>query len=135
MYIMRNFSQLIGKSQELLELPLAELEAMIGADELNVKSEEIVWETVLKWIDFDPENRKPHIVELMKNIRLGLLETQFFLEKVKDHPYVARNEACRPVIIETLRYLDDKGEVIILNVLREPNFSLVTKIKQNAGNK
>ncbi|EEB15077.1 conserved hypothetical protein [Pediculus humanus corporis] len=107
MYIMRNFSQLMNKSQELLELPLEELKAMIGADELNVKGEEIVWETVLKWIEFDVDNRKPFIVELMRNIRLGLLETQFFLEKVKDHPYVAGNEACRPVIIETLRFLYD----------------------------
>jgi len=26
---------------------------------------------------------------------------------VKDHPYVAGNEACRPVIIETLKFLYD----------------------------
>lgn len=112
---MRNFSQLLGKSQELLELPVDELKAMIGADELNVKGEEIVWETVLKWIDYDVEHRKPYIVDLMKNIRLGLLETQFFLEKVKDHPYVAGNEACRPVIIETLRYIIQ----ILINFLKK----------------
>ncbi|CAG2054070.1 unnamed protein product [Timema podura] len=63
---------------------------------------------------------KMHIVDLMKNIRLGLLETQYFLEhvdkkcptgvrelQVKDHPYVTNNEACRPVIIETLKFLYD----------------------------
>ena len=27
--------------------------------------------------------------------------------QVKDHPYVAGNEACRPVIIETLKFLYD----------------------------
>lgn len=43
----------------------------------------------------------------MKNIRLGLLDTQFFLENVKDHPYVTGNEACRPIIIETLKFLYD----------------------------
>lgn len=55
---------------------------MLAADELNVKSEEAVWECALRWVNHDPENRKHHIVTLMKSIRLGLLDTQFFLENV-----------------------------------------------------
>ena len=62
---------------------------------------------VLKWINHDPEARKGHIVDLLKTIRLGLLDTQYFLEKVRDHPYVTGNEACRPIIIETLKFLYD----------------------------
>nr|CAD7400503.1 unnamed protein product [Timema poppensis] len=107
MYVMRHFVTVAQKSNELLELPLGEMCKVIGANELNVKSEDTVWESVLRWINHDPDNRKMHIVDLMKNIRLGLLETQYFLENVKDHPYVTNNEECRPVIIETLRFLYD----------------------------
>lgn len=32
---------------------------------------------------------------------------QFFLENVKDHPYVTGNEGSRPIIIETLKFLYD----------------------------
>lgn len=99
--------QVAQRSEEILDLPIKELTALIGADELNVKSEDTVWELVLKWIDYDPQSRKEFIVDLMKNIRLGLLDTQFFLENVKDHPYVTGNEACRPIIIETLKFLYD----------------------------
>lgn len=60
-----------------------------------------------RWIDYSTESRKVYIVELMECIRLGLLDTQFFLERVKDHPYVARCEASRPMIIETLKFLYD----------------------------
>lgn len=88
-------------------MPIDELCQLIGADELNVKSEEVVWESILRWINHEPETRKYHIVELMKTIRLGLLDTQFFLEHVKDHAYVAGVEACRPIIIETLTFLYD----------------------------
>lgn len=95
------------RSEEILNLSLRELTALIGADELNVKSEEVVWELVLRWINHEPDSRKEHIVVLMRNIRLGLLDTQFFLENVKDHTYVTRNEACRPIIIETLKFLYD----------------------------
>lgn len=95
------------KSEDLLDLPIEELRSLVGADDLNVNSEEVVWELVLKWINHDPEHRQCHIVDLLKNIRLGLLDTEFFLEKVKDHPYVTGNEACRPIIIETLKFLYD----------------------------
>ncbi|XP_018371146.1 PREDICTED: kelch-like protein 10 isoform X4 [Trachymyrmex cornetzi] len=95
------------RSKEILHLPIEELKSLVGADELNVKSEQTVWELVLRWINHDPESRKDYIVDLMKNIRLGLLDTQFFLENVKDHPYVVGNDACRPIIIETLKFLYD----------------------------
>ncbi|XP_018341262.1 PREDICTED: kelch-like protein 10 isoform X3 [Trachymyrmex septentrionalis] len=95
------------RSEEILHLPIEELKSLVGADELNVKSEQTVWELVLRWINHDPESRKDYIVDLMKNIRLGLLDTQFFLENVKDHPYVVGNDACRPIIIETLKFLYD----------------------------
>lgn len=38
---------------------------------------------------------------------MQLLYFQFFLENVKDHPYVTGNEGSRPIIIETLKFLYD----------------------------
>lgn len=99
--------QVAQRSEDILHFPIEELRSLVGADELNVKSEQTVWELVLRWINYDPESRKDHIVDLMRNIRLGLLDTQFFLENVKDHPYVVGNDACRPIIIETLKFLYD----------------------------
>lgn len=106
-YIVGHFVEVAQRSEEILHLPIEELKPLVGADELNVKSEQTVWELVLRWINHDPESRKDYIVDLMKNIRLGLLDTQFFLENVKDHPYVVGNDACRPIIIETLKFLYD----------------------------
>ncbi|XP_024884161.1 kelch-like protein 10 isoform X3 [Temnothorax curvispinosus] len=106
-FIVGHFVEVSQRSEEILHLPIEELKPLVGADELNVKSEQTVWELVLKWINHDPESRKDYIVDLMKNIRLGLLDTQFFLENVKDHPYVVGNDACRPIIIETLKFLYD----------------------------
>ncbi|XP_030753239.1 kelch-like protein 10 isoform X2 [Sitophilus oryzae] len=124
-YIVRNFPLIAVQSREILNLSLKELEEIINSDDLNVKSEEVVWEVILKWIDYSTEERKGHIVELMKCIRLGLLDTQFFLERVKDHPYVASCEASRPMIIETLKFLYDlemithrDGEVVTPEIAR-----------------
>ncbi|CAH1973475.1 unnamed protein product [Acanthoscelides obtectus] len=124
-YIMRNFTQISTDSNEILNLNLAEIQEIINADHLNVKSEETVWETILRWIDYDTTARKKHIVALMKCIRLGLLDTQFFLERVKEHPYVSSSEESRPMIIETLKFLYDlemithrDGEVITPEIAR-----------------
>lgn len=88
-------------------MSIDEIRPLIATDELNVKSEEVVWEFVLRWINHNPDERKKYIKDLMKTIRLGLLDTQYFLEKVKDHPYVTGFEECRPIIIETLTFLYD----------------------------
>lgn len=124
-YIMKNFTQIASQSDEILSLSLQELQEIINADDLNVKSEETVWEIILRWINYDADNRKKHIVALMKCIRLGLLDTQFFLERVKDHPYVSSCEESRPMIIETLKFLYDlemithrDGEVITPEIAR-----------------
>jgi hypothetical protein len=81
-YLLRHFVKVSQQSEELLELPVEELQAIVGADELNVKNEKKVWECMLRWIDHDTENRKGHIVDLLKNIRLGLLDRNFLTEKV-----------------------------------------------------
>jgi kelch-like protein 10 len=81
-FVMNHFVQVSQQSEELLELPVEELQAILGSDELNVKHEEVVWECILRWIDHDAENRKGHIVDLIKTVRLGLLDAQFFHEKV-----------------------------------------------------
>jgi hypothetical protein len=46
-----------------------------------------------------------HIVELLKSVRLGLLTTKLFVEKVKCHPYISNNDACKPMVIDTLKHL------------------------------
>ncbi|XP_021913789.1 kelch-like protein 10 [Zootermopsis nevadensis] len=88
-------------------MPVEELQSIIESEELNVKNEKVVWECVLRWINHDVDNRKGHIVGLLKGVRLGLLDAKFFKEEVSKHPYVTENEACKPVILETSAFLRD----------------------------
>lgn len=75
-YLLRYFVTVATQSDEFLHLPLDELNSIILEDELNVKSEEVVWEAVLRWVNYDPDIRWQHTVKLMGSIRLGLLDTQ-----------------------------------------------------------
>jgi hypothetical protein len=53
-------------SEQLLELPVEELVAILRDEQLNVSNEEDVWRCALRWIDRDTEDRKVHVPDLMK---------------------------------------------------------------------
>jgi len=124
-FILENFQKLAEKSTELLQISVTEMAELLSSDDLNVKNEEIVFEAAIRWIDHDPESRRPDVVTLMNCVRLGLLSTQFFVEKVKIHPYIRDNEDCRPLIIDTLKFLydldmDTEREVDLSHPLSRP---------------
>lgn len=72
---MRNFSQIAAESNEILTLQLEEFLNIIDDELLNVKDEETVWNCCLQWIDHDPVTRQSYVTQLLKAVRLGLLNT------------------------------------------------------------
>ncbi|XP_076094839.1 kelch-like protein 10 [Mytilus galloprovincialis] len=124
-YIMNKFGEVYSKSNEFLQLDIEEVCDLLSSDQLNVKNEEIVFDAVLRWIDYEPEYRKVHIARLLRTIRLGLLTTQYFVEKVKSHPYVKESDQCKPIVIETLKFLydldmDEEKDVDLNNPIAKP---------------
>ena len=80
---MEHFPTVATNSNELLELDSTALVELLSSDDLNVKNEELVFDAITRWISHNPEKRKNNILELLKCVRLGLLSTQYFVEKVK----------------------------------------------------
>ena len=124
-FILEHFVEIAQKSNEILWLSPQELTDIISSDELNVKNEEIVFGTICRWISHEPESRKPLIKQLLQCMRLGLLTTQYFVETVKKHSYVSDNEECRPLVIDTLKFLydldmDEAKEVDLNHPLARP---------------
>ncbi|GAB1606106.1 kelch-like protein 10 [Argonauta hians] len=106
-YILQNFSEVYKVSEDFLELNIDEVCEIIKYDELNLKSEEIAFEAIIRWINHNPEERKPQIIQLMQYVRFGLLSTQYFLLTVKNHEYLRVDEECKNFVLETLNLLFD----------------------------
>ncbi|XP_059169558.1 kelch-like protein 10 isoform X2 [Physella acuta] len=124
-YVLVNFTSVYTNSNEFLQLDIDEVCEILQSEHLNVRTEELVFDALCRWIDYSPDRRKRHIARLLRTIRLGLLTTSFFVEKVKPHEYVKDSEQCRPIIIETLRFLyeldmDDRREVDMSNPIARP---------------
>ncbi|XP_067122148.1 kelch-like protein 10 [Centruroides vittatus] len=106
-YLMINFID-IQKERRYLEISLDEIITILKKEELNVKHEESVWEGVLIWIDHDPDNRSKYINQLMRCVRFGLINPEYFIAKVKNNKYVKfEDKSCRRIIIEAIRCLFD----------------------------
>ncbi|KAL3190465.1 hypothetical protein MRX96_019983 [Rhipicephalus microplus] len=111
-YLMQNFIEVSKKSEELLSLNIDEVEAILSDENLNIVKEETVWKAVVRWIEHDSADRQQHIARLLRCVRTGLVDTNFFVEKIKSHKFVSDNESCRPLVIDTLRFLYDLDVVV-----------------------
>uniref|UniRef100_A0A8C4XL28 Kelch like family member 10 n=1 Tax=Falco tinnunculus TaxID=100819 RepID=A0A8C4XL28_FALTI len=101
-FILHHFEDMTRVSTEFLDLSVDELKHIIGKDDLNVKQEDGVFEAILKWIAHDPQNRRQHIAVLLGQVRLALMQAEYFMNNVKTHDYVKDNKECKGLIINTL---------------------------------
>jgi kelch-like protein 10 len=104
-FIKVNFDQIGLMNYELLELDFEEIEQLLSSDELNVRSEELVFETVIRWINHAPDARISHLPRLLNCVRLGLVPTEFFLDKISGNKYLKKNEDCKSLLKNTWDFL------------------------------
>ncbi|XP_009891544.1 PREDICTED: kelch-like protein 10, partial [Charadrius vociferus] len=101
-FILHHFEEMSRLSTEFLDVSVNELMHILEKDELNVKREEAVFEAILKWIDHAPQDRRQHIAVLLSQVRLALMQADYFINNVKTHRYVKDNEECKVLVINTL---------------------------------
>ncbi|KAK8786871.1 hypothetical protein V5799_023356 [Amblyomma americanum] len=121
-YLMEHFVEVAKRSEEFLQLDVDDVEAVLSDENLNVVKEESVWKAALRWIEHEPDSRAHHVARLLKCVRTGLVDTNYFVEKIKTNKYVADSEACRPLVIDTLRFLYDLDVVVHNDEVPTPLF-------------
>ncbi|KAG7463995.1 hypothetical protein MATL_G00182560 [Megalops atlanticus] len=81
-YIADRF-ETVAKEEDFLQLAPHELFALIGGDSLNVEKEEVVFESLMKWVRCDKEQRAKTLSDAFECIRFRLLPEKYFKEKVE----------------------------------------------------
>lgn len=64
------------KHQEFLTLQVEQLSNLLKSDDLNVVTEENVFESLMTWVQHDSANREQHLAALLKLIKLPLLSSE-----------------------------------------------------------
>ncbi|XP_037304116.1 kelch-like protein 10 [Pungitius pungitius] len=98
LFILQHFDEIIAVSQEILELSVQQLSAIIEHDHLNVRRESTVFETILHWISHQPDQRRGQIFELLSEVRLGLMTAIYLQDVVKENALIKDSAKCVSII-------------------------------------
>uniref|UniRef100_A0A3P9JWW0 Kelch-like family member 29 n=1 Tax=Oryzias latipes TaxID=8090 RepID=A0A3P9JWW0_ORYLA len=102
-FALQNFPEVAGQ-EEILSVSEEDLVAYLSNDSLNTKAEELVYETVIKWIKRDPNARVQHLSELLAVVRLPFIHPSYLLNVVDNEELIKSSEACRDLVNEAKRY-------------------------------
>ncbi|XP_055349062.1 kelch-like protein 2 [Paramacrobiotus metropolitanus] len=68
----------VAQSQEFLQMDAQQLTALIASDEVEVFSEDQVWQAVVRWLDHDHDpGRLAHLPSVLQNVRVPFLSEQY----------------------------------------------------------
>lgn len=67
------------ESEEFMLLPANQLIDIISSDELNVRSEEQVFNAVMAWVKYSIQERRPQLPQVCIHFGIGLLPPLLFL--------------------------------------------------------
>ncbi|KFO28524.1 Kelch-like protein 11 [Fukomys damarensis] len=97
--IRRNFHKVI-QDEEFYTLPFHLIRDWLSDLEITVDSEEVLFETVLKWVQRNTEERERYFEELFKLLRLSQMKPTYLTRHVKPERLVAGNEVCARLVAD-----------------------------------
>jgi len=103
-FTQHNFQEVM-EHEEFLLLPLPQLIDIISSDELNVRSEEQVFQAVMNWIKYNMSERRGHLAHVLQHVRMPLLSPKFLVGTVGSDILIKSDEACRDLVDEAKNYL------------------------------
>ncbi|XP_034056366.1 kelch-like protein 40b [Gymnodraco acuticeps] len=83
--------QLISRDDEFFQLLPSELAAILANDNLNVETEEAVFEALMNWVSRDTGSREKELPGLLDCIRLRLVSQDYLKEKVEKNELISNN--------------------------------------------
>uniref|UniRef100_A0A1B6CM95 Kelch-like protein diablo n=1 Tax=Clastoptera arizonana TaxID=38151 RepID=A0A1B6CM95_9HEMI len=101
-YICGYFVEVYRTSKEFLQLTKQELSQILSDDRLNVNDEYLTFEAIQIWINFDPDKRKSDLKDLLKCVRFGYMNRNYFYKVVK---LICYNEDTKEIL--------DLAEIIV----------------------
>ncbi|CAG9787729.1 unnamed protein product [Diatraea saccharalis] len=100
-YTYQHFMQVV-KHQEFLSLQTEQLSSLLKSDDLNVITEENVFESMMTWVQHDIANREHHLATLLKLIKLPLLSSEYLIDIVEQA--CGNVPECQPLIMEAVKW-------------------------------
>lgn len=95
-YCLEEFEKVVD-NEEFLELDEDILVEIISSPELDVSDESQVFQSIVRWVDADPDRRKPKLLKLLSCIRFIYLKPHTLVE-ISSHSYIRESDLCRDLL-------------------------------------
>ncbi|XP_054714896.1 kelch-like ECH-associated protein 1 [Uloborus diversus] len=92
-FIDQHFSQ-VSQGEEFLALSACQLVMLIKRDELNVRSEMEVFNSVLRWVKHDKSRRCPRLSDILNAVRCHFLTPRFLKEQIQKCEVLKNEPQC-----------------------------------------
>lgn len=102
-YIQDHFQEVI-QHEEFLLLPVSQLVELLRDDNLNVVSEQVVFEALLSWIKHKLSERISLLGKLLKYVRLPLLTLRFLTLNYETNELIRADRTSQMLLNEALKY-------------------------------
>ncbi|XP_028334228.1 kelch repeat and BTB domain-containing protein 12 isoform X3 [Physeter macrocephalus] len=96
-YLFQHFAE-VSLHEEILETEVHQLLTLIKSDDLNISREESILDLVLRWVNHNRELRTEHLVELLKQVRLQLVNPSFLRQALKRNTMLLCDANCIDII-------------------------------------
>lgn len=102
-FVKDHFMEVI-KCDEFLQLSPEEVKRLISSDLIEVTSEEVVFNTMYQWLQYDPKSREKYACEMLSCIRLPLLKPLFLAEQVYPKQIFKSSVDCMELVMSAMVY-------------------------------
>uniref|UniRef100_A0A1I7UBJ1 BTB domain-containing protein n=2 Tax=Caenorhabditis tropicalis TaxID=1561998 RepID=A0A1I7UBJ1_9PELO len=92
----------IRRSTDFRNISFQHLKRLLNRSDLNVTEEQEVFESIVYWVETEPDERVHHFPDLFETIRLHLIEWDYLCDVIKTHKYVKESRECRDIISTAL---------------------------------
>lgn len=104
-FLRQNFVQ-VCQNEEVLELEAHQLGKLLSSDDLNITREETILDVVLRWVKhstlMEGEVRSLHLPELLRKVRLPLINHDYLSEAMKRNTALLADAECLEIMNEAL---------------------------------
>ncbi|XP_044031453.1 kelch repeat and BTB domain-containing protein 12 [Siniperca chuatsi] len=104
-FLRQHFVQ-VCQNEEVLDLEAHQLGKLLTSDDLNVSREETILDVVLRWVKHSPlmegEVRTLHLPELLRKVRLPLINPDYLREAMKRNMALLSDAECLEMLSEAL---------------------------------
>ncbi|XP_037535400.1 kelch repeat and BTB domain-containing protein 12 [Nematolebias whitei] len=104
-FLRQHFVQ-VCKSEEILDLEAHQLGKLLSSDGLNVTREETILDVVLQWVKHSPmmdgEVRVRHLPELLRKVRLPLINPNYLREAMRRNTELLADAECLDILNDAL---------------------------------